>query len=197
MAIGWTMICMQLLGISCSSLLLFIGIAFGYECLLTFPLGSLHSTLRFYGSQSSAGKLPGQFQLESSHIPKFEVYSIFSNKVLPSSPGRQPRATSITSIFLEVSWFSLTDNSKENSHAWYRCFVSYSMAFGEGIINPSSITSFKVFKYVFLNKYKMFPHVLFNHVKCSLSILPPFPWEKRKKHLVNGAWNSGFSCTKE
>lgn len=134
--------------------------------------------------------LQGQFHrfLSSHRFLCLKCVASSAIKVLPSSSGKQPRATAKAFIFLEVSWISLTDKSKDTSHAWHRCFARCSMAFRECIITPRGITSFKVFTYVVLSKYKIFPHGLFNHVKCSLSILPPSPCEK--KNSLSSQWCS-------
>lgn len=76
-----------------------------------FPPLNLHS-------QSSKRRLSGRNHSDPPQ-PVFEVYRVFSNRVLLSSSGRQPRATAKACIGLGVSWTSLTNKFKKS----FSCLV--------------------------------------------------------------------------
>lgn len=57
------------------------------------------------------GWLPGHIQLSSLGL-LCEMHGVSSNRDLPSTMGRQPRATAIDYIVLRVFCFPLTKHSK-------------------------------------------------------------------------------------
>lgn len=107
------------------SLLWFIDVAAGQNCCMLSSLGSLHSNFKYCQSKSSRR----HFQIGSSWIPLSPVskyvgaYIVQSNRDLPSTSGKQPRAIAITYTVWGVFSSPLTNNLKRE----YSCLVLRSL----------------------------------------------------------------------
>lgn len=101
------------------------------------------------GSLALTGKPQGATKKEGSNYKRKQTLNflrgVFSNKGQASTPQGQPRATSIH-IVLEITWIALSKHSKGG----FSCHVQSGFAslwFFGGIVNLSSLTSFKVYRY--------------------------------------------------
>lgn len=99
---------------------------------------------------ASAGTMKASLQGEGFQVicssldplgPVPNVHSVFSNRSLCSTSGGQPRATEIAYHGLEVSWKTLTNNSKEGFSCPLLEFLLDSLWRGGGsILTTSSLT---------------------------------------------------------
>lgn len=67
--------------------------------------------------------------------PVSKVCGVFSNRDLPSTSGRQPKATAITYNVLRVSWTVFTKNSRDNFLYQFWGFVRYFVDLGGSIVS--------------------------------------------------------------
>lgn len=84
----------------------------------------------------------------------YEMDGVFSNRDLPSTSRRQPKAAAVIYSILGVSWTPLTNSSKGASSAWFWGFREMVYGFwGENIVSQGGKILFRLCVCVYINVY--------------------------------------------